>query len=237
MSLVVPLLSAPALFLAGIGAGAHCALMCAPMGRIALGSAPDIPRVQAQMLVQGGRVLGYTLLGGIAGGAATMLLAWMPDLRAGMALQVLAAFILIAMGLRQWTRSGSAPRPACCAPAWRSRIAIPPRARLLISGMLWAAMPCGVLWFVLSLAMLSGSFVAGALLLLAFGLGTIPALGVAMRVLQFRASPGSTAARRVAAASLVLAGSLTMIAALGSFGASSAPAWCSAAAARTHARF
>ena len=44
------------------------------------------------------------------------------------------------------------------------------------SGMLWGLVPCGLLYSVLPLAILSGDVNTGAALMLAFGLGTLPNL-------------------------------------------------------------
>jgi hypothetical protein len=55
-------------------------------------------------------------------------------------------------------------------------------SRLSAAAMLGAAtplLPCGPLYFLLSLALLSGSAVKGAETLLAFGLGTVPLLWLA----------------------------------------------------------
>jgi sulfite exporter TauE/SafE len=48
--------------------------------------------------------------------------------------------------------------------------------RMLAAGALWGWLPCGMVYSVLVTAMLSGSAVNGALVMLAFGLGTLPML-------------------------------------------------------------
>jgi len=49
-------------------------------------------------------------------------------------------------------------------------------ARMFMAGSLWGWLPCGMVYSVLVTAMLSGSAVHGALVMLAFGLGTLPML-------------------------------------------------------------
>jgi sulfite exporter TauE/SafE len=49
-------------------------------------------------------------------------------------------------------------------------------ARMFVAGGLWGWLPCGMVYSVLVTAMLSGSAVRGALVMLAFGLGTLPML-------------------------------------------------------------
>jgi sulfite exporter TauE/SafE len=48
--------------------------------------------------------------------------------------------------------------------------------RMLAAGALWGWLPCGMVYSVLVTAMLSGSAAGGALVMLAFGLGTLPML-------------------------------------------------------------
>jgi sulfite exporter TauE/SafE len=54
-------------------------------------------------------------------------------------------------------------------------------------GLLWGWLPCGLVYSVLALALLSGSASRGALVMLAFGLGTVPnllAAGLAVGTLR-----------------------------------------------------
>jgi sulfite exporter TauE/SafE len=48
--------------------------------------------------------------------------------------------------------------------------------KLLAMGGLWGALPCGMVYSVLLTAMLSGSALSGAAVMIAFGLGTLPML-------------------------------------------------------------
>ena len=47
---------------------------------------------------------------------------------------------------------------------------------MLAAGALWGWLPCGMVYSVLVTAMLSGAATRGALVMLAFGLGTLPML-------------------------------------------------------------
>ncbi|CDG86037.1 sulfite exporter TauE/SafE family protein [Janthinobacterium agaricidamnosum] len=58
-------------------------------------------------------------------------------------------------------------------------------AKALLLGALWGWLPCGMVYSVLLAAMLSGSAIDGAAVMLAFGLGTLPAL-LAMGLLGAR---------------------------------------------------
>jgi hypothetical protein len=60
---------------------------------------------------------------------------------------------------------------------------------MLAAGALWGWLPCGMVYSVLVTAMLSGSALGGAAVMLAFGLGTVPmlaALGLAGQRLRTR---------------------------------------------------
>lgn len=200
-------LTAPALFIAGLGASLHCSLMCGAIQAAQLGARGAIPLRTALLLVHAGRVLGYTTLGAVAGGAGAALLARLPPAWLGQTLQLLAALLLMVAGLLQ-LRSVARPagRPCCTAPSERFG-RLPPQLRLLLQGLLWAALPCGILYGALTLAVFSGSAAYGALLLAAFGLGTVPMLGASGGLLQrLAAARGSRSLRYAAAALLVLLG-------------------------------
>ena len=54
-------------------------------------------------------------------------------------------------------------------------------------GMLWGWLPCGLVYSVLTMTLLSGSAARGAAIMLAFGLGTLPNLMLAgLLLVRFR---------------------------------------------------
>ncbi len=95
-------------------------------------------------------------------------------------------------------------------------------AKLVALGGVWGWLPCGMVYSVLVTAMLSGSAGAGAAVMLAFGLGTLPmllALGLAGA--RLRAALSAPLARRVAGV-LVLGFALVALARAAS---GAAPGW------------
>lgn len=206
-------LSVPAVFLAGLAASPHCSLMCGPWQALQLRGRGGLPLAQALGFLHGGRIAGYGVLGAAAGATGSGLAFLLPPVTAGTVLQAASAGALALLGALQLSRRG---RAACCPPATGGS----PRA-LAARGMLWALMPCASLYAMLPLALFSGSALAGAALLAAFGAGTLPALGASGGVLArlgLRPSP-------LAASVLIGAG------ALGLLGAGAAPAfaaWCQA---------
>ena len=87
--------------------------------------------------------------------------------------------------------------------------------RALFLGMLWGWIPCGLVYSVLIWSISAGSIVEGALLMLAFGLGTLPnllAMGViAEKLMAFVRQP---ATRQVAGLLIILFGVYTLYQAL-----------------------
>ncbi len=187
MPLVVEL-TVPALFIAGATTSLHCALMCGAINAAQVRSQGPVPLRQTLALVHGGRVLGYALLGLLAGAVGARLALALPRTLGGAAIQLLASLALVAAGIQQWRGGQIGVRPqfpshavACCAPRrnWGlTPFFLPPRMRLLAQGLLWALMPCGILYTVVLLAALTASPLAGFMLLAAFGLGTVPLMGV-----------------------------------------------------------
>jgi sulfite exporter TauE/SafE len=166
-----------ALMLGLAGAG-HCIGMC---GGIA--SAIGVGTQRRRSLIfayQLGRIASYSALGYFLGGAAGMV--ELPAWRMG--LRVLAALMLIAMGLytANWwlglkyleRLGGRLWRPIQSA----SRNLIPttrlPQAFML--GGIWGFLPCGLIYSALAWASARANATEAALLMFLFGIGTLPAM-------------------------------------------------------------
>jgi sulfite exporter TauE/SafE len=122
-----------------------------------------------------------------------MLLLPASDVVAGARIVAAAIFLLAGLALLRRRTPGCASR-AC------GRRRLPP----LLRGVAWAAMPCGLLYAAVTLAMLSGGARAGAQLLAAFALGTLPLTGGAALLLA-RMRVSTLRLRRSAAMALILA--------------------------------
>lgn len=178
---LVPLLGS-ALVLGLLGGG-HCLGMCGGlMGALTLAIPPEQRgrRLRLLMAYNLGRILSYACAGlllGLAGWA----LASSP---AAMALRVVAALLLIAMGLylAGWW-SGLTRIEALGRGLWRhiqpaaSRLMpVSSLPRALLLGALWGWLPCGLVYSTLLWAASQGNAGYSAALMLAFGLGTWPIL-------------------------------------------------------------
>lgn len=205
-------------FLVGLLGGVHCIGMCGGIvGSLTAGLPGDARSSLARLLpyqlaYNGGRIAGYTLAGALMGTLGTLIVEVMPLQYAQRALYTLAAIFMIALGLYLggWWR-GLAAVERLGAVLWRR---IEPLGRHLLPigspvqamglGLVWAWIPCGLVYSVLIWSASSGSAIEGALLMLAFGLGTLPNL-LAMGML-------AGAAARLSAQPLVrqVAGALVM---------------------------
>ena len=147
-----------------------------------------------------GRLVSYAALGAVAGAAGAILPgpAWLPAVLATLFLLVFAAAL-----------AGIVPEPRFVLPGFARagrllREGRGPLARLgfgLVNGFI----PCGLVYSALSIPVALARPLPGALAMLTFGLGTLPALSVAAAGLR-RFTPASLAARRVLAAFVLAAG-------------------------------
>lgn len=181
-----------AMLVAGLAGGAtHCAGMCGPFVIAQMAGDPPggrLARLAGLQLLPYhlGRGVGYAALGAAAGGAAGLASFGLSRglLAVPLALAALLMFVQAAESLPLPPRLRFHP-PALPLPAFalagRLLRAPPGPARGFLLGLALSALPCGMLYAALAAAAASGSALAGALAMLAFVLGTVPALaGVAL---------------------------------------------------------
>ena len=171
-----------ALFLVGLLGGTHCVGMCGGIvGALSLG-APA--RWSMHLAYNAGRISSYAAAGALAGalGAASLTLDGQAPVR--LALYLLANLMLVALGLYLLgvTRALAFTERAG-QHLWRliqplTRRFLPARtiAQAFPLGLLWGWLPCGLVYSALATALSAGAPGRGALLMLAFGLGTLPNL-------------------------------------------------------------
>ncbi|MCA9182931.1 MAG: sulfite exporter TauE/SafE family protein [Planctomycetales bacterium] len=173
----------------------HCVGMCGPLAIWASGAGDRISTNQmtvATTLYHLGRLLTYALVGVLAGAAGQLL--DMGGQTLGM--QLFAARIvgglMIVFGLLQLLKlasqnrpapanfAGSAPQPSLVTRwllklrPWVFRLPVP--ARGLTTGLLTALLPCGWLYLFALVAAGTGSMLMGSVVMIAFWIGTVPAL-------------------------------------------------------------
>lgn len=172
-----------ALFIVGLLGAGHCAGMCGGIvGALSLQS----PRgggvsVAVHFAYNLGRIASYALAGlvaGMLGQLAGNLLA----LQHG--LYLFASLMLIALGLYllgltqtlAWLEKGGQGVWRRIQPFTARFLPVRGVAQAFPLGLLWGWLPCGLVYSALTTALAAGSAGQGALLMLAFGLGTLPNL-------------------------------------------------------------
>ncbi len=185
-----------AVFLVGVLGGVHCAGMC---GGIVSALTLQIPSQKTpwpiHLAYNIGRIASYMAAGALMGALGSfglLLNHWLPM---QMTLYIAANLMMIGLGLYL---TGMTQALAFIERAgqmlWRhvqpfTRRFLPVRgaAQALPLGMLWGWLPCGLVYSVLALTLLSGSAARGALIMLVFGLGTLPNLMLAgLLLVRFR---------------------------------------------------
>lgn len=185
-----------AVFLVGVLGGVHCAGMC---GGIVSALTLQIPSQKTpwpiHLAYNIGRIASYMAAGALMGALGSfglLLNHWLP---VQMTLYIAANLMMIGLGLYL---TGMTQALAFIERAgqmlWRhvqpfTRRFLPVRgaAQALPLGMLWGWLPCGLVYSVLALTLLSGSAARGALIMLVFGLGTLPNLMLAgLLLVRFR---------------------------------------------------
>ncbi|HEU4373032.1 MAG TPA: sulfite exporter TauE/SafE family protein [Telluria sp.] len=190
-------ISLAAVFMVGLLGSVHCAGMCGgivsafsvaparrfPVPVITLRSAPSAALMRV-LAYNSGRIASYAAAGALAGslaGAARALVGlaviesvgyWLANLM----LVVLGLYLMDAWrGLAHLEQLGrSAWRRI--EPATALLLPLDSPLKLIAMGALWGWLPCGMVYSVLLTALMAGSALSGAAVMLAFGLGTLPML-------------------------------------------------------------
>jgi len=206
-----------AAFLVGLFGTVHCIAMCGGIaGALSAGLAPEVrARARANLWCQlgynAGRIVSYAVAGAAVGLLGQLFASTAGLELARVLLQGLAGLFMLLLGLYLtgwWPLLVRLERAG--AHLWRH---IEPLGRRLLPirtpfgavplGMLWGWLPCGLVYSALALAAASGDVVNGALVMVVFGLGTLPSmLGAGLATSRVRALTGPRA--RTAAGVLVL---------------------------------
>lgn len=179
-----------AAFLVGLLGGVHCIGMCGGIvGALTFGLPAEVrqspTRVFPYLLAYNvARISAYTLAGALMGALGWMATGLVALNAVQQMLQVIAGLFMVMLGLylAGWWM-GLARVEQAGGVVWRrvepfARRMLPVRSprQALILGFLWGWLPCGLVYSTLVWALASGSPAQGALLLLGFGLGTLPNL-------------------------------------------------------------
>jgi len=172
----------------GLLGGVHCVAMCGGVVSAfsVVRSVVQVrkPSLVPQLLFNLGRIASYSAAGALAGGVSGSAIAAARLLPVQTMMFVAANGLLILVGLYLaghgrlvlgleragawlWGRARALGiRPPPTATAW-GRVG---------AGALWGCTPCGMVYSALALALVSGGMLRGAVVMAAFGLGTLPSL-------------------------------------------------------------
>jgi sulfite exporter TauE/SafE len=202
MTNAADVISFSAAFIAGVAGSAHCFAMCGSLAgafgmgtRAASVSAGASTRAAPLRVSMGamfgdalsyhaGRLGGYAVAGAICGLLGATLQAVLDLARIGSWLRIASGVLLLLIALRMlspWNplrglETLGAKFWRGLQPLTRKTGAMSGRARAVALGFLWGWLPCGLVYSMLLFAALSADALNGGGILLAFGLGTLPAM-------------------------------------------------------------
>jgi uncharacterized protein len=217
----------------GLASTLHCAGMCGGLSASLLhfGGAHDAREtLRIAALNHVGRIVSYSLAGALAGSIGTPAMAWLDRDVAFRLAQWASAVALMWIGL---STAGLLPSLSVLdrllAPVSNvlARVHLPRSNRYaaaLAGGLAWGMMPCAMVYGALFTALLSGSALGGAGIMLAFGAGTLPGLAAtAVGYKSLTALASHRELRLAAGLAIGLLGFLTVWVPHGTSGAICAP--------------
>lgn len=174
-----------AVLLVGLLGGVHCLGMCGSIVGIFTAQVPsNQARWPFHLAYSGGRIASYAVAGALVGAIGQTGLLMRDAVPVQHLLFALSSLMLVALGLYLAGVCGAVRRlERVGAGLWRRLqpyttrlLPVNSLPRALGLGALWGWLPCGLVYSVLLTALASGSAVQGALIMAAFGLGTLPNL-------------------------------------------------------------
>lgn len=190
--------------LLGLSSSLHCFGMCSGIAaslHFAAGLDPRRPArdlLATTLLINAGRIAGYVVAGAIVGGIGSGIFGAFDHATSHAILRWAAAAALGWIGLSMLEvlplpamlyRVASHVSHGMDAVARAARL--PATMGLFLSGTVWGFLPCAMVYAALFYAMLSGSWLGGAIVMSGFGMGTLPVLvaaGLGLPLLRRRAT-------------------------------------------------
>lgn len=163
-------------FLAGVITSPHCLLMCGPLAYIVLSGDDDSrdDNFFAYFLYNLARIFTFTLMGALAGGLGLGLLRFIQYPIIQVFPWILVVFFIV-FGLGFDRLIPKAPFAKKMFARLSERIVkLPKNIAAILLGFATPLLPCGPLYMIFWVALLSGSPLFGAEITLGFGLGTLP---------------------------------------------------------------
>lgn len=210
-------------FLIGIAGAGHCVAMCGGITSMLSGAINKQPKSAFALILSynTGRILSYTLAGAIAGFTGSLAaqsigihISW---------LRLVAAIFVILLGLYigQWlfiinkVEALGKHLWTLIQPLSKRFIPVTNVKQALFLGAIWGWLPCGLVYSTLTWSLASADWLNGALIMTAFGLGTLPALLTLAAGFKFVTDTlKSPMTRKITAVLLIIYGIYSMFIAL-----------------------
>jgi len=174
-----------AVFMVGLLSGVHCLGMCGSIVGIFTAQVPkEKSRWPFHLAYSSGRIASYAIAGALVGAIGQAGLLMRDAVPVQHLLFALSSLMLVLLGLYLAGVWGVVRRLEhlggglwkLLQPYTARLLPVNTVPRALGLGALWGWLPCGLVYSVLLTALASGSAVQGSLIMLAFGLGTLPNL-------------------------------------------------------------
>lgn len=207
-----------AAFVTGLLGSAHCFGMCAGLsGLYAVNASVASLRSQLPMAIvyNTGRILSYAFLGFLVATVGQSVVKAIPDIAAPVRLA--GGLLIVIVGLQVafgWRFLAPVEQAGATiwkriAPAAKGLLPVTTLPKALGLGLLWGWLPCGLVYSVLLLAATTANALNGGLVMIAFGIGTMPAM-IMTGMSASRLSQFLSRKRMGAGLLIVLIGVLTM---------------------------
>ncbi|MCF7970463.1 MAG: sulfite exporter TauE/SafE family protein [Methylococcaceae bacterium] len=189
---IIQLISSPILiaFVIGLFSSLHCVSMCGSIiGTLSFSLKPEVRSNKTKMATfifsyNLGRIFSYMLAGLAIGLIESIVTMPLGEAHGHQALKLISALIITGAGfyIAGWFPSFAYIEKTgsrfwkTIEPYGRKLIPVATLKQAFLFGMVWGWIPCGLVYTALALAATSGDIVTSGLAMLAFGLGTLPAV-------------------------------------------------------------
>lgn len=171
------------IFTMGLLSSAHCVGMCGGFAAAIGATRGDLmPLLARHLTYSAGRVTTYAFLGACGGyagawlsrlGSAMVTAQQVFSMVAGVIMMLVAASVLGLLPIRRITQSSLG---LLLAPMFRHFLNARSSGELFVAGLANGFLPCGLVYAFLAMAIGNGTLAGGAAIMIAFGLGTVPAM-------------------------------------------------------------
>lgn len=168
-------------FLAGVITSPHCLLMCGPLAYVILDQTEEVEgtNINSQLLYNVARIFSFTVMGILAGGIGLSLLKLVNFSAIKFFPWILVVFFMI-FGLGLDRLIPKAPFAKRIFARLSEKISkLPKNFAAILLGLATPFLPCGPLYIILWVALLSGSPLFGGEISFGFALGTLPLMFLA----------------------------------------------------------